>query len=241
MFWVRLTSLAGGSWIVGYLFATRLLFPAAPLPSGFVAVPDLGGVEAAAAQALLAQGDLELGAVDSLHHPEMAEGRIFAQSPLPGQAALAGAAVRVTISDGPLTRTVPDVRGISGESANALLAGTGFGVVSDTTSSDLARGRVVGTEPEAGTALNLPGRVTMILSSGPPPFPMPSVVGMPQADAITLLDSLRLVVAEVREVFRFGFDRGLVVIQEPAAGTEVRKGDQVLLGIGWSRRTRRSP
>jgi beta-lactam-binding protein with PASTA domain len=61
---------------------------------------------------------------------------------------------------------------------------------------------------------------------------MPLVLGMEQAEAESVLDSLGLVVSGVEEVFRFGRDQGIVVEQEPAADTELRRGSAVRLKVG---------
>jgi beta-lactam-binding protein with PASTA domain len=61
---------------------------------------------------------------------------------------------------------------------------------------------------------------------------MPFVLGLEEAEARSMLDSLGLVVSEVREVFRFGRDQGIVVEQEPSGGTELRRGDEVNLAVG---------
>ena len=239
---VKLACAALAAWLAGFLVSTRILYPAAPPPTGFFGVPDVVGLELASAGTLLAGVGLTIGRVDSLSHPVVPAGEIFGQSPLPGQVAGNGDSLRLTVSSGALTRLVPDVAGLSGASAEVLIVGTGFAIARDTVTSDLRRGSVVETVPEAGTVLSLPDTVRMVVSSGPPPFTMPSMVGMRLEAAEALADSLQLVIADVREIFRFGFDGGLVVEQEPEAGVEVRKGGEVRLAVGWSRRERvRSP
>ena len=58
------------------------------------------------------------------------------------------------------------------------------------------------------------------------------MLGLEETEAVALLDSLGLVVADVEEVFRFGRDQGLVVEQEPASETELRRGGSVRLKVG---------
>jgi len=221
---------------VGYLVATRLIYPAAPPPTGFFAVPSLAGMDLTAATSMLSGVGLILREVDSLNHPKIPDEVVFGQSPLPGQVASVGDSVSLTVSRGPLTRFVPDVTGLSGRMAEVLVTGTGFGLVFDTVASDLPRGQVVETVPEVGTELSLPDTVVMVVSSGPLPFPMPEIVGLNLEEAEELLDSLNLVLGEVREVFRFGFQSGLVIEQTPEEGVPVAKGDEVRLAVGWSRR-----
>jgi beta-lactam-binding protein with PASTA domain len=70
------------------------------------------------------------------------------------------------------------------------------------------------------------------VSTGPPVVTMPLVLGLEQAEAEMLLDSLGLVVTDVEEVFRFGRDQGIVVEQQPAADTELERGSSVQLKVG---------
>jgi beta-lactam-binding protein with PASTA domain len=78
----------------------------------------------------------------------------------------------------------------------------------------------------------LPAQVRLVVSSGPRVVAMPLVLGMEEAEAVLLLDSLGLVVSEIEEVFRFGRDQGVIVEQEPAADMELRRGSEVRLRVG---------
>jgi beta-lactam-binding protein with PASTA domain len=61
---------------------------------------------------------------------------------------------------------------------------------------------------------------------------MPLVLGLEEQDAITLLDSLGFVVADVEEVFRFGRDQGIVVEQAPPSDSVLVRGSPVWLKVG---------
>jgi beta-lactam-binding protein with PASTA domain len=61
---------------------------------------------------------------------------------------------------------------------------------------------------------------------------MPFVLGLPEQEAVTLLDSLGLIVGPIEEVFQFGRDQGIVVEQEPASDTELQRGTSVRLKVG---------
>jgi beta-lactam-binding protein with PASTA domain len=219
-------------WFLGYLVATRIVFPAPPPPADLVAVPDIRNVGLAPGGERLAVVGLELGAVDSLKHPTVPAGLIVGQSPLPGQLALPGTQVRITKSLGPQTRSVPDVTRIAGDRARVILETSGFVVSIDTAESDLPRGRVVSSAPAADDTVALPAEIRLLVSRGPPLVPMPLLLGMEEAQAIATLDSLGLVVGEIGEVFRFGRDQGIVVEQEPSVDTPLERGTPVRLAIG---------
>ncbi|MEX2466669.1 MAG: PASTA domain-containing protein [Gemmatimonadota bacterium] len=219
-------------WGVGYLLATRVVFPAPPPPGDMFEVPDLRGVDLETARERLAGARLELGEVDSITHPGIEASRVVGQSPIPGQAALPDTPVDVTVSLGPQRRSVPDVRGLASSQALVVLRASGFFVDTDSAESEEPRGRVVEMSPSPDTEVSLPARVSLVVSTGPALISMPLVLGLEEAEALSVLDSLGLAVAEVREVFRFGRDQGIVVEQEPAAETELRRGDEVSLAVG---------
>ena len=138
----------------------------------------------------------------------------------------------ITVSAGPQTRSVPDVEGLQEARARVVLETSGFVVESRTAEADIARGRVIRMSPPPDSIVALPAEVTIVVSAGPPVVPMPFVLGMEQAEAEMMLDSLGLVVSDVEEVFRFGRDQGVVVEQEPAAETELQRGSSVRLKVG---------
>jgi serine/threonine-protein kinase len=219
-------------WLFGYVLATQVLFPAPPPPGDLFDVPDVRGLGIASASERLAGAGLELGLTDSLQHPTVAAGLVLGQSPLPGQVARPETPVRVTVSTGPQMRAVPDVLRLDEARARVVLETSGFVVNVVSTQAEEARGSVVQISPGPGSVVALPAEIRLVVSAGPPVVPMPLVLGLEQAEAESVLDSLGLVVADVEEVFRFGRDQGIVVEQEPAADTELRRGSGVRLKVG---------
>lgn len=224
--------LALGGWFVGYVISTRFVFPAPPPPGDLFEVPDLRGLGLASATERLSGAGLDLGPVDSLQHPSVAAGLVLGQSPIPGQLASPATPVRVTVSTGPQMRAVPDVLSLEQERARVVLETSGFVVNLDTAESEEPRGHVIDVTPPPDSVVALPAQVRLLVSSGPPVVPMPLVLGLEQAEAEAMLDSLGLVVSDVEEVFRFGRDQGIVVEQEPAADTEMQRGSSVRLKVG---------
>lgn len=229
---IGVVALALGGWIIGYGLATQVLFPAPPPPGDLFEVPDLRGLGLVSANERLVGVGLALGQVDSLQHPSVTSGIVLGQAPLPGQVLPPQTAVQVTVSTGPQTRSVPDVLGLEGSRARIVLETTGFVVTVDTAQAEEARGRVVSVDPPPDSAVALPAEVLLVVSAGPPVVTMPLVLGLEQAEAEAMLDSLGLVVSDVEEVFRFGRDQGIVVEQEPAADTELERGSRVRLKVG---------
>jgi serine/threonine-protein kinase len=225
-------ALALVGWGTGYLVATQFLYPAAPPTADMVEVPDLRGMGTTTATERLAGASLKLGEVDSLRHPSVAAERILGQSPLPGQLALPGTEVRVTRSLGPQLRAVPDVRRVDANRARIILEASGFVVSMDSVAAEAPRGRVIATRPAPDDTVALPSSIFLRVSHGPPLVPMPILLGMDEAEALAVLDSLGLVVGEVDEVFRFGRDQGVVVEQQPPGDTPMERGSAVRLAVG---------
>ena len=219
-------------WGGGYLLSTQVLFPAPPPPGDLFEVPDVRGLGLASARERLAGANLDLGSVDALSHPTLNANLILGQSPLPGQLALPETPVRVTISLGPEMRSVPDVRRLAEDRARIVLQASGFVVSVDSAQSEMPRGRVMDIIPRPDSVVALPAEIRLVVSMGPPLVSMPLVLGMEEADAIAMLDSLGLVVGTVEEVFRFGRDQGIVVEQEPPADTPLEPGSEVRLAVG---------
>jgi beta-lactam-binding protein with PASTA domain len=229
---IGVVALALVGWLFGYGIATRVLFPAPPPPGDLVEVPDLRGLGLTSASERLAGLGLEVGTVDSLQHPSVAAGLVLGQSPLPGQVLRPEQPVRLAVSMGPQTRSVPDVLGLNSDRARIVLESSGFIVTVDTAEAEEVRGNVVAISPGPGEDVALPAEVRVTVSAGPPVVAMPYVLGMERAEAEAVLDSLGLVVSDVEEVFRFGRDQGIVVEQEPAAETELERGSSVRLTVG---------
>ena len=219
-------------WFFGYTLATQVFFPPPPPPGDLFEVPDLRGLGLATAGERLAGASLGLGAIDSLRHPTVAAGLILGQSPLPGQVARPDTEVLVTVSLGPQMRSIPDVLRLNEDRARTVLETSGFVVSVDTMEAEEPRGRVINVSPPPDSVVALPAQVRLTISTGPPVIPMPLVLGLEQAEAEAMLDSLGLVVSGIEEVFRFGRDQGIVVEQEPVADTDLRRGSAVRLKVG---------
>lgn len=221
--------------MVGYLISTRLLFPAPAPPRDLLTVPDLTGETLEVARERLESMGLFLTTVDSVHHPGRPFGEIFGQSPLPGQLARPDDTARIAVSLGPQLRSVPDVRRLRGEQARTILEASGFRVTVDSVEAESPKGTVVRMDPTPETEVALPADLALSVSQGPMVVEMPLLLGIPQEEAVARLDSLGLTVSEVEERFRFGAAQGLVVEQEPPAGTVLRRGEEVRLAVGRRR------
>ncbi len=225
--------------VSGFLVTTRLLFPMPSRPQDLFEVPDVRGLDRAAALDRMAGAGIHAAVTDSFRHPTALRGEVLGQTPLAGQLSTATNTVALTVSLGPVRRPVPDVLRLGLNSARTVLEASGFIVVVDTLLAELPAGQVVEVLPEAGTEVDLPMEVIVLVSTGPPLVPMPLLLGIEQANAEVLLDSLEFELTEVEYRFRFGRDQGRVVEQFPPADSLVAPGSRVRLVVGRRSSARR--
>jgi beta-lactam-binding protein with PASTA domain len=226
----RLTIVVVGGFLAGYLF-TALDFIAGGPRADVVTVPDVRKLPLARARRQLERSDLLATVGDSLPNPRVARGEVLAQSPLPGQESAPGTEVRLILSQGREKRAVPAVEGYARSQAERILTSSGFHVVVVQTPNPRAAGRVVGTSPAAGTTMEMPGVVRLVLSAGPPLVPVPTVVGMAEAQARAVLEAAGLGAGDATYELRPDLAEGIVLAQDPVGGDSLRAGWSVRLHL----------
>ena len=143
-----------------------------------------------------------------------------------------GTRVRLLVSQGPEQVTVPDVTGLTRDSAEARLRDEGLEVSVDEQESDEPEGDVISQSPSGGSKVTRGETVTITVSTGRPQVSIPDVVGMGEERASNRLGSAGLTpVGQERQVTDPAQD-GVVIEQRPGAGTEVDEGAQVVIVIG---------
>lgn len=157
-----------GSFGVGYMLSTQVLFPRPDTAGTAIVTPSLYGERREAAERAIGEAGLEIGNVMELASTQTERGRVLAQDPVPGQQLRRGAAVSIAVSAGRPELAVPPVAGMRQSTARELLEGLGFEVAVQRTEGRAAEGVVLGTRPEAGMARTLPAVVTLLVSSGSP-------------------------------------------------------------------------
>jgi serine/threonine-protein kinase len=160
-----------GTFGMGYLIATRILFPPLPEPENGIVVPDLRGVVVTEATNRLEPLGLRRGDEIRIAHPNQPPGMIVAQSPLPGQQLRHGGVVTVAVSSGLPRVQVPNVIGFDVERATAVLSQMGLEADQRSEQNERPIGTVLRIIPAPGERQPVPSRVLLIVSAGPPPAP----------------------------------------------------------------------
>lgn len=173
--------------------------------------------------------------VVTANNPQEA-GTVISQSPASGSSPSADRSVELTVSTGPEVMPMTDVEGLSVIDAVNALTADGFlvsNVQIEEASEEIEEGKVIRSEPEAGSLVPAGTQVTLVVSTGLPTVQVPAVT---QLFADTALQTLRSALLEpiiqFEEVPAGSADVGRVRRQEPEAFTEVEVGSEVLITVG---------
>ena len=125
--------------------------------------------------------ELNINPVSYDTNNDYAAGQVYKQEPDPGRSIKTRSTIKVWVSTGKKSMTVPDVYGLDSATAISNLRNQGL-VVSqvEVEDEDTAEDRVVRTVPARGETIEEGGEVTIYVSTGPPVtyVDLPNVVGM---------------------------------------------------------------
>lgn len=194
-----------------------------------IAVPDVTGKPLDQAQQQLTAAQLTPGTTTQQYSPSVPQGSVISTDPAAGQQLPVNAPIALVVSKGAAPVAVPDTTGLAVSDAQSKLSGAGFKVAlaTDQTYSDTVPAGSVAAQDVTGTAT--PGStVTLTLSKGPQPAPVPSVTGMSQSDAT---DALTAAGFKVKSSGLNFFGLSSVSGQTPAPGTMLPKGSTVTINF----------
>jgi serine/threonine-protein kinase len=217
----------------GYGISALLISPSSATADdgSVVHVPDVVGLPEADARARVTESGLEFTVRGGLAHREIPEGAVLAQSPLADQFARPGAPVEVTLSRGPEVHTLPDVAGLSERQAVIVLERLGYDVEIERREDAMAAGRAVETRPEAGTTLEVPSPLVLVVSEGAPIVVVPDMLGLHIDDALQVLNDYNLELGSISFDAEAPEAPGRIVGQYPPVGYSLRAGDAVELRV----------
>ncbi|MCO4251038.1 Stk1 family PASTA domain-containing Ser/Thr kinase [Pseudarthrobacter raffinosi] len=128
--------------------------------------------------------------------------------------------------------TIPAVANKSVAQAQQLLSEAGFqSRTNDVFDDDVPSGLVVGSDPTAGTETRKFQLVSLFVSKGPQLFELPKLTGGTLDDAKNALNQAEMALGTVSEKFDDAVAAGVVLAQDPAAGTPARHGTPVALSV----------
>ena len=197
-----------------------------------VTVPSVSGLTPTAASAQLKQLNLTLAIAGQQFSETVPTGHIISTNPTGGVDVRDGSTVNAIVSKGLERYAVPQVAGMSVADATAAITDSSLTVGGQTTTYDekIPKGKVVGTNPAANTKLKRDQQVTLIVSKGSAPVPVPNLVGRSLSSAENSLTKLGLTYDVSREYSK-SVPTGHVISTDPSAGTNVHKGAAVSLVV----------
>jgi serine/threonine-protein kinase len=159
-------------------------------------------------------------------------GEVIRTDPEPGDRIRDNETVTLTISKGPETVALPDLKGYRLDKAKTRLKSDGLepGLVTREFSDEVVRGQVIRTEPGAGTKASSGSAVALVVSRGAP-VEIPDVAGSSVEDATATLEDEGLKVEIASERVNSEFDKGMVAEMSPGAGKQAGTGDTVTLTL----------
>jgi eukaryotic-like serine/threonine-protein kinase len=223
--------------LVGALVATYILFAAASMRIALrareVTIPDLTNQTANDATALASNLGLTLRVDDTRRpDPKIAAGRVLAQEPAAGEIARRQRSIRVWLSAGQRSATVPKLVGETERTAQLRLAQDGLTLtgIAEIRSPSFASDVVIAQTPPAKSAA---GNVSLLVNRGErgASYVMPDLIGVNGDRAAEILRARGFRVAVVGSNPYPGVAAGIVIRQGPQAGFQIGPGEPISLEV----------
>jgi len=198
-----------------------------------VKVPNFVGMKPSEAQTLAKNNGLVLQVIATEQSDQYPIDTIISQDPEEGSVVKKGGIVKIVLSSGYATATVPDVTNKNFDEARKLILDAGFtiGEIKEV-EVDMPVGVVISQSPDPGTVLTPGAKVDLTISIGTFVV-VPNVIGKSVDEAKSILENAGLVLYKVDK-----FDKDVpnappntVLYQYPMPNAKVEKGTQVLLRI----------
>jgi beta-lactam-binding protein with PASTA domain len=179
-----------------------------------VAIPPLVGLSPTEAEHALSGLGLQMSIERQYYSPQVPEGRIMSQLPLPGTKVRRGWQVRVAQSLGPTRVAIPDVTGQSEHAAELNIRRRGLDIASlaEVEAPGLPADQVLAQNPTANASQLIAPKINLLVSDAPEPevYVMPSFIGQPLGSASRTLQD---------EGFKLGNVGVAAVVEAPADQT----------------------
>ena len=202
----------------------------------FVTVPNVVGLDLAAAEAAIAGADLLVGTLSVASSASVLAGSVISQDPLAASSVVIDSTVALVLSSGPAGPApviVPNVVGQTQTAAMSAITAAGLvvGTISTQSSGTVPAGVVILQNPTAGSSVAAGSAVNLVVSSGPALVIVPNVVGQTQAAAQAVIMGAGLTIGTITTATSPTIPAGNVSSQTPTAGTSVVAGSAVALVV----------
>ncbi len=199
--------------------------------AGRATVPKVAGLDLVTATSQLEKAGFEVTPANE-QSDTVKQGLVTRTDPVGGAKVEPNSKVTIFVSAGPAPVLVPDVAGLSIVDATQKLAAAGFRVSqTNEPSGTVPAGRVIRTQPAAGTPQAKDTTVAIVVSSGAKQATVPDVVGLSQSAAVNAISAAGFQV-NVSQAVSTNTNIGKVISQNPAALTKADVGSTVTITVG---------
>ncbi|HKE54086.1 MAG TPA: Stk1 family PASTA domain-containing Ser/Thr kinase [Actinomycetota bacterium] len=197
-----------------------------------VDVPSVIGMPVDNAQTMLGDAGLVVRMAQGEYSTRIAADHVLRVQPPEGTTLDKGDRVTLVPSLGPRPVPVPNVIGKTLPKARSVLHGAGLqvGDVRREYDERADEGLVIRQSVEGDAQAPIGSDIDLVISRGPTPVPVPKVVGLEQSAATAALEAAGFVV-NVDEEFSDKIERGVVISQTPARGTELQPGSDATIVV----------
>jgi beta-lactam-binding protein with PASTA domain len=222
---------AAGGFLIAYTAVFLFAFPAEVLPDDGI-LPNVVGKTYEDAAAILQKEGFPAQQGESRFHRTISANIVLQEDPPAGSRQKRGTTVVLALSAGQKSAEVPVTTNMSQQQARISIENTGLtmGSISEQL-SDSPRGLVIATSPPAGTKMQLPGSVDIVLSKGPATVQMPDLYGRSVGEARSMIEQLGLRIAGMSRDTSSLQPENSVIRQLPAAGQTISAGGPVSLTV----------
>jgi eukaryotic-like serine/threonine-protein kinase len=198
---------------------------------GEVRVPDVAGETLDDAQSRLADAGFDYRVIQETSDSVDA-GKVTRTDPAAGSLAQKGSEIKLYVSAGKEQVVIPDVSGQDAVDAANALGAKSLSVERVAQASDsVDSGKVISTNPAAGSSVPKGSKIQLIVSSGKDQVSVPNLYGRTQSEATDDLQSVGLT-GTVTSVFNCeASNSGRVIAQSPSANSRVDRGSNVNMSV----------
>ena len=201
-------------------------------PGSRVVVPSIVGGTYDEAVSTLSPLGLTTVILEKRFDEDISKGAIIESVPPGGGRVAAGGEVKLIISKGPERYTIPSLKGLTPEAAQAALKKLPLvlGVSSEVFNRDIPKGFVITSDPVAGTEVKRDASISLVISKGVETVALSSYAGKSGEQALNELTDLGFNV-ESTYAFDENILSGAVISQTPNGVDAAPKGSKVVLII----------
>jgi serine/threonine-protein kinase len=199
----------------------------------WTAIPQVSGFNPTTAEHAITNADLSV-VIRQTHDDTVPAGQVINTDPTEGSRALRGAAVTLLVSEG--RPVVPDVT--AGANVNAVEQAIKadqlvphLDPTQDIYSDAVPKGAVVSLVPGPGTQVAVNAQITIVVSKGSAPKPIPNVVGQSHDQAFAALTAAGFQPFDEPKQFSDQVAGNVVLSITPQAGTVIDPGGNKQVGV----------